>query len=149
MARLIGADDLKRRLLASRPAFKDYGRRWADDAVKIGTPMLPVRPASMHADHPPGTLRASLRRKSATRYKAVVAAYYTQYFIDAGVKPHSLRPRKGRPKKGTHGRTIFEKASRKVHPGYPARPFRARMAHEALDRNGLADTVIDAWNKAA
>lgn len=138
MSDLQGSDALKRRLEALRQVFKPLGREWADEGVVVGRPMLPVRPASMKAGdgHAPGRLHDSLRRKTATQYKAVIAAHYTGYFIDAGVKPHAL----GRPG------TIFAK---RMHPGYKARPWRARMAHEALRRKPPLEALIKQWNDAA
>lgn len=142
MANLQGADDLKRRLKAVRLAFKPIGRRWADTAVDLGRPKLPTRPASMWAGdrHAPGRLAGSIKRKSATQRKAVVSAHYTAYFIDAGVKPHSMAKRgKGQD------RTVFAKK----HPGYKARPFRSYIAHESLRRNPMAETLIEEWNRSA
>jgi hypothetical protein len=132
---LQGSDDLKKRLKALKLAFKPIGKAWADEGVVIGRPMLPIRPSSMKAGdgHAPGRLHDSLRRKSATQTKAVIAAHYTGYFIDAGVKPH-------------HVGTIF---SKKMHPGYKARPWRARMAHEALRRQPPLDQLVKQWNDAA
>lgn len=142
MASMQGGDDLKRRLKAVRLSFKAIGRKWADTAVDLGAPKLPVRPSSMRAGdkHPPGRLHDSIRRKSATQYKAVVGAHYTAYFIDAGVKPHSMTKRAS-----GQDRTVFAKK----HPGYKARPFRAYIAHESLRRHPMAETLIDEWNRSA
>ena len=139
---LQGSDALKRRMKAVRLAFKPVGRVWADTAVVIGRPELPTRPASMRAGdkHAPGRLHGSIRRKSATQYKATVGAHYTAYFVDHGVKPHSMNKRaKGQD------RTVFAKR----HPGYKARPFRAHMAHESLRRHPMAEQLIKEWNDAA
>lgn len=144
MANLKGSVELKDRLKAVRLAFKPIGRRWADTAVDLGGPKLPVRPSSMHAGdkHAPGRLHGSIRRKTATQRKAVVGAHYTAYFIDAGVKPHSMTKRTPGVKQD---RTVFAKK----HPGYRARPFRAYIAHESLRRHPMAETLIDEWNKGA
>ena len=104
--------------------------------------MVPVRPASMWAGdkHEPGRLRRSFKVKTATQRKAVIGGHYSAYFVDAGVKPHSMNKRaKGQD------RTVFAKK----HPGYRARPFRARMAHEALRRNPMAESLIAEWNRSA
>jgi len=148
MSTLTGGDDLRRRLKAVRLAFKPIGRKWADTTVDLGRPELPVRPSSMRAGdgHAPGRLRDSIIRKTATQRKAVVAAHYTAYFIDAGVKPHSMAPR--RPKSAPGPRTIFSRKAA-MHPGYRARPFRARIAHESLRRHPMAETLIATWNEAA
>jgi hypothetical protein len=138
---LKGSPELRARLKAVRLAFKPIGKRWADTAVELGRPKLPVRPSSMHAGdgHAPGRLNASIRRTAATQYRARVGAHYTAYFIDAGVKPHSMTKR-GRGQ----DRTVFAKK----HPGYKARPFRAYIAHESLHRNPMAEVLIEEWNKA-
>jgi hypothetical protein len=142
MGNLKGTEDFKRRLKAVSLAFKPIGRRWADTAVDIGTPLLPVRPGSMRAGdkHEPGRLRRSIRRKAATQRKAVVAAHFTAYFIDAGVKPHSMTKRS----KG-QDRTVFAPK----HPGYRSRPFRGHIAHESLRRHPMAETLIGEWNAGA
>ena len=144
MANLQGGDDLKRRLKAVRLAFKPIGKRWADTAVDLGRPKLPTRPSSMRAGdgHAPGRLAASIKRKTATQRKAAVGAHYTAFFIDAGVKPHSMTKRTPGVKQD---RTVFAKK----HPGYKARPFRAYIAHESLRRNPMAETLIEEWNRSA
>ena len=139
---LKGTPEFKARLKRVQLMFKPLGRRWADTGVDIGTPLLPTRPTSMRAGdkHEPGRLRRSIRRKSATQRKAVIAAHYTAYFIDAGVKPHSMQKRS----KG-QDRTVFARK----HPGYRARPFRAHIAHESLRRHPMAETLIAEWNAGA
>lgn len=133
---LKGGPELQARLRAIGQALKPMGRAWADEAVNIGRPMVPVRT---------GRLRESMRRKSATQTKATVVAHYSAYFVDAGVKPHSLaRRQKGESRTTRSARTIFHKK----HPGYRARPFRERMAREALRRKPLSAELIAAWNRA-
>lgn len=144
---LKGAPELIGRLKATKLAFKAAGKAWADEDVRLTVPTVPVRPASMRAGdkHAPGRLRDSIRRKSATQKKAVVGGHYTAYFVDAGVKAHSMAKRL---KKGEQ-RTVFTKRGAVQHPGYPARPFRARLAHEALENKPISESVIKAWNDAA
>ena len=141
---LKGSPELKARLKAVRLSFKAIGRIWADTAVDLGHPKLPVRKSSMRAGdkHAPGRLRASIRRTAATQRAAKVGAHYTAYFIDAGVKPHSMSKRTPGVKQD---RTVFAKK----HPGYKARPFRAYIAHESLRRNPMAETLIEEWNRSA
>lgn len=142
MANLKGSPELQARLKAVRLCFKPIGRKWAETGVSLAPPMVPTRPASMWAGdkHQPGRLHSSFKVKTATQRKAVIGAHYTAYFIDAGVKPHSMQKRS----KG-QDRTVFAKK----HPGYKARPFRARMAHEALRQNPMAETLIAEWNRVA
>lgn len=147
MSELRGADDLKRALAAAAKSWRPMGKRWADEAIRVGQPMVPVRPSSMRAGdgHAPGRLRGSFERNTPRGRTAIVRAHYTAYFIDAGVKPHSMQPRRSRPTSGA-GRTIFSSFARKGHPGYRARPFRQRMAEEALRRAPLDEAIIEAWN---
>lgn len=128
---IVGSVEFKRRLKAVGQSFKPIGRTWADEAVKLARPMVPVRT---------GKLRASFRVKSATAKRAVVGGWFTAYFIDAGT--HYPRSRGGM---GRRSRTIFQKQGFRTKP----RPFRAYVAHEALRRHPLPDTIVDAWNKAA
>jgi len=147
MGNIKGADGLKARLKAVGKSWKPMARKWADTAVDLGHPKLPTRPSSMWAGdkHDPGRLAGSIRRKSITQRKAEVGAHYTAYFIDAGVKSHSMsRRRKGEGKYERAARTVFAKK----HPGYRARPFRGYIAHESLRKHPMSDTVIELWNKA-
>lgn len=126
---LKGGPELRARIKAISGVFKPYARKWANEAVDVGTPMVPVKT---------GRLRDSIRVKSVTQHKAVVSAHYTAYFIDAGSK----HPQKSRKKDRA---TIFAKKS-----GYrmQPRPFRDEMAKEAMRRIPPKDEVIRAWNDA-
>lgn len=122
---LLGAAQLKARLRAVREVFKPIGRDWADEVVILARAAVPVKT---------GRLKGSIRRQSATMRKAKVVAHYSQYFVDAGTKAH-FEPRHNYFSKHQHPRTI-------------ARPFRARVAREALRRKPMAQQVIRAWNEA-
>ncbi len=136
---LKGAADLKKRLNAGRLAFKPLGKEWADDYVQLAKPSVPSRT---------GRLRRSFRVQSSTKTRARVAGHFTAYFIDAGPKPHTIKAKgNGRLIFQAGGNTIF---TRQVHHrGYRARPFRVRVAREAMRRNPPSKALIDAWNKAA
>lgn len=140
MSRLVGGEDLKRRLKAVRLSFKPIGRRWADGTVDEAKPRVPYRT---------GRLRGSIRIKTATQRKAVVGAHYTAYFVDAGSVAHAIEARSARGLvfKGRGGRTVFTKKVN--HPRIAARPFRAKAAHESLRKHPMADTLIDVWNESA
>ncbi len=139
---LQGADQLQARLKALRKdVFKPAARLWADEAVKVARASVPNRDTR----YSKGKLHDSIRRKSATQQKAVVVGFYTGYFVDAGVRPHSLKRGRTKP----HQRTIFGSAARKQHPGYLARPWRGHATAVALQRHPVLDQVILAWNKAA
>jgi hypothetical protein len=125
---LKGGPELRARIKAISTVFKPYARKWANSAVDIGKPLVPVKT---------GRLQGSIRVKSVTQYKAVVSGHYTAYFIDAGAK-HPSKSRKGR-------NTIFHpKSGFRMKP----RPFRVRMATEALRRTPMRDEVVNAWNAA-
>lgn len=142
---LKGSPELKARLKAiGKNVFKPAGKDWADEAVRLGKQRVPNR----NTKYSTGRLHDSIRRKSATQKKAIVIAHYSAYFVDHGVKPHSLQRRKSRPT-GRIGRTVFESLARKSHPGYRARPFRASIARDALKKYPVSQKVIAAWNEAA
>jgi hypothetical protein len=142
---IAGANALMRRFKAlQKDVFVPEARLWQDEAVKIARATVPNRDTRWSK----GKLHDSIRaRKSRAVSKIVVVGFYTGYFVDAGVKPHSLKSRKSRPTGAA--RTIFAAAARKQHPGYPARPWRGHATAEALARHPVFDVVIDAWNKAA
>jgi len=136
MAQLKGSRELRARLRALKTAFKPIGRQWADDMVQIARPEAPVRT---------GHLRKSIRRRNATMKKATVYADYWAFFVDAGPKPHEIKPKR---KKVLMFGDPPRFAPRVSHPGYAARPFIDSSARKALDRNPMAEEVIKAWNEA-
>ena len=149
-----GIPELKARLKAIRtkvagPAAKD----WQAEAVKIARESV----GGMTMPYSKGNLvnsidakRTKTGRVGSTNFKAIVVASYHSYFVDAGVKPHSLGARASTQRRAARqGRTIFSRAGRKRHPGYAARPFRSRTATEALRRKPIRPKIIDAWNGAA
>ena len=139
MTTLRGGKELKARIKALKLAFKPIGRTWGRETVSLSRSAVPVRT---------GRLRKSIRVRNATQKRTTVVAHFTAYFIDAGTKPHDIRPRKARRLVfEVSGRTIF---ARKVHHrGTKARPFRVRAANEALRRTDVKAQLIDVWNEAA
>lgn len=137
MSNLKGKKELQARLRAIGKSFKPIGRVWADETVKAARPKVPVRT---------GRLRASFRRAGASMKRARVTGHFTQYFIDAGTRPHDIRAKRGALVfQGRRG-TVY---ARKVHHrGIKARPFRRRSAEEGLARTPMADIVISQWNAA-
>lgn len=136
---LKGGSELRARLRSLKLAFKPLGRDWADDYVRLAKPVIPERT---------GKTRRSVRRRNATQRKATVVASPIAYIIDAGAKAHAIKPKSGgRLVFQAGGHTIF--AKKVDHPGVRARPFRKRIAHEALRRHPMAAAVITAWNEAA
>ena len=160
---LRGGPELKRRLRAIKATFKPIGKRWADDFVAMAKPAVPVGTHEGPDGHRPGHLRKSIRRKNASMRRATVTADYWAFFVDQGPKAHVITPGGGRGLKGREARglgrsrilgpwqhecrTVF--ARRVQHPGYPARPFRVRIAMAAARRNPMAQELIQLWNDAA
>ena len=137
---LKGADQLMRRLNATKRLPKETGVKWADNDVKENRNRVPVRT---------GRLRASFRVKSTTARSARVSGHFTAYFVDAGPKPHTIKPKRGhRVLRFQEGqRTVFARAVH--HRGYRARPFRKRAAEAALRTARMPDILYALWNKAA
>ena len=121
---------------------KSVGVSWADKDVRFNAARVPVRT---------GRLRASFRVKSVTARSARVSGHFTAYFVDAGPKPHNIKPKKRGGlrylKFQDGGRTVFARAVH--HRGYRARPFRRRAAEDALRAAKMSQTLIDLWNGGA
>lgn len=135
---LKGGRQLRQRLDAIKTVWKPIARKWGRADVAEMRTRVPVRT---------GRLRRSFRVTSVSGKKVRVGGHFSAYFVDAGPKPHDIRAKSGRLIFQAGGRTIF---ARKVHHrGYAARPFRARSAHEALEKTGLEKTLYETWNGAA
>ena len=137
---LQGGRQLHARLNAIKEVWKPIARNWGRADVQEMRQRVPVRT---------GRLRRSFRVTSVSSRRVRVGGHFTAYFVDAGPKPHDIRPKSARGHLifQSRGRTIF---ARKVHSrGYRARPFRAIAAHEAMRKNPQAKALIDLWNKAA
>jgi hypothetical protein len=146
---LIGKEELKARIKAIQAdnVFKPAGKQWADETVRLARQRVPNR----NTRYSTGKLHDSIRRKTANKNKAVVEGRYTGYFVDAGTQGHGLNSRISRSARGgltTGGQTRFAPKRRKG-PGYPARPFRARSAQDALKKYPLSAEVVALWNRAA
>ncbi len=138
--RLQGADQLQARLKALRqdvfkPAGKRVGRRGRRDpreASRAGGRQLP-------AGAPAATRRRSGARPRRKR-KAIVVAHYTAYFVDAGVKPHSLAHRQSH--RGASGQARpddLRPEGRKPHPGYAPGPSGRLPPVRRCARNPIGD----------
>ncbi len=140
MARLIGANQYRSRLRAIQLVKRPINLEWAEETVRLSRAAVPVRT---------GTLQRSIRVASATDRKATVTSHYTAIFIDAGTKEHTDVPRHGQALRWESkvGGTVF--AKRAHIPRMRARPFRARVAKQALKNKPLDKAVVDAWNKGA
>ena len=139
MATLRGARELRRRLKAIRTVFKPVGKRWADETASRAKRYVPKRT---------GKTAASIRRKNASMKKATVQAVYTAQILSKGSQPHVIRPRKARAMKfSTGGAPVF--AKKVNHRGHKGNDFARRAAGEALERNPMAQELVDLWNGAA
>jgi len=136
---ITGGAALRSRMKSVGGVFKPMGRLWADRTVQHMKPRVPYRT---------GNLRGSIRRRNATQKRATVVGHYSAFFIDAGVKAHTITPKRapGLVFK-VDGRTIFTKKVN--HRGFKARPFRARSAGEARDEVVNKDALVKAWNEGA
>lgn len=136
---LKGGAELRARLRAIGQSFKPLGKDWADDAVRIMRSSVPVKT---------GRLQRSIRRRNASAKKATVVAHFSAYFIDAGTKEHAEAPKNAKALRWSDGGNI--RFAKKVqHPRTAAKPFRARAANEALQKNSPLKHVLDSWNNAA
>jgi hypothetical protein len=155
MSTLVGADDLKARFKALQDkVIVPAGKAWAEEAAKVARARVSAMnmPYSGEARKKPQQilLPSIAVKKSRSKQKFVVKGSYHAYFVDAGVKPHSLSARSSTMKRAAgEGRTIFSRAGRKPHPGYGARPFRGASAKAALATHPVSETVVKAWNEAA
>lgn len=137
---LKGEKELMRRLNATKRLPRETGVKWADEDVHLNASRVPVRT---------GRLRSSFRVKSTTARSARVSGHFTAYFIDAGPKPHIIKPkRRNRVLRfQAGGRTVFARSVH--HRGYRARPFRRRAAEDALRRAKMPAILVGLWNRAA
>ena len=155
MSTLVGADDLKARFKALQTkVIVPAGKEWAEEAAKIararvGAMNMPY--SGEQRSKPQQVLLTSIEvKQSRSKQKFVVKGSYHAYFVDAGVKPHSMAARASTVKRrAEEGRTVFAPKSRKPHPGYDARPFRGATAKDALTKHPVTETVVKAWNEAA
>jgi hypothetical protein len=147
MSGLKGKAELQARMKAiGSEVFKPAGRKWADETVRLMRRRVPNR----NTRYSTGKLHDSIRRKSATKTRAVVSSRYTGYFVDAGTQGGGLNSRASRAARQgltTRMQTRFAPKRRKGG-GYPARPFRARSAQDALKRYPMSDEVIAVWNRS-
>jgi hypothetical protein len=155
MAGLQGAAEFKARLKNVRKAVgQPGGKAWAKECAaimtdRVGAMSMPYsgtgRGKYGSRDHPEYILKNSFRVRAGRMTAGSLSSYtvvgsFHAFFVDHGVKAHSLRRRaKGQD------RTVFAKR----HPGYRARPFRREAALEALRRRPFVMQVIEAWNEAA
>lgn len=148
---LRGGAELQSRLDNLAMTFFDVAERWQREAIAVARPRIPQRTGATRRSLraiPVGAKTKNARGGRAALLQARVEGSYVGYFIDRGVKPHTIEPKRKRALRweGAEG-TIF--ATRASHPGYRRRPFRARMAREGLRRTPMAQALVDRWNEGA
>lgn len=136
---LLGAKELRFRMDALKTCFQPAGRRWAEDTVRTARPHIPVKS---------GRTRSSLRVRSASKTRAVVAVRYVARFLEGDTKAHVIATKKQHALRfSAGGGTIFaRKAQRRARRGSP---FLAPAAQQALNRSPLREELVSAWNEAS
>lgn len=136
---LRGTPELRRRLRAIKTVFKPVGRQWADQTASIARSRVKIVT---------GATRNSIRRKNASMTRASVQATGGARFLEAGVTPHEIKPRRVNSLKFTaNGQTIFSKKVR--HPGSAKQPFLKQSGADALAKIDILRDLVDLWNRAA
>lgn len=139
MAKLRGAEDLRKRLRAIGVTFKPLGRQWGRETVKLSRPQVPAVT---------GKTRRSLRVRHANMKRATVYGSFVASILDRGAQPHVIKARKSpRLVFQAGGRTIFARSVH--HRGVRGRRYATKAGREALRRVGMAQALVDQWNKGA
>jgi hypothetical protein len=163
MSNLKGKNALQKRMGAVAKEVTAQGAdRWQRRATRLAQSTL----AGYDMPYSKGALRRSVKvgaiRKTGGRItQARVDMMYHGFFVDAGTQGHGLNSRASRVirRRGISGeqyrsliatsRTVFAKKARSRRGGgYEARPFRTRVATEALKQTSFADILVDVWNGA-
>jgi hypothetical protein len=162
---LKGKATLQKRMGAVAKEITTQGAdRWQRRATRLAQSTL----SGYDMPYSKGALRRSvkvgaIRKTGGLITEARVNMMYHGFFVDAGTQGHGLNSRMSRVMRSRRGisgeqyrtliatsRTVFAKKARSRRGGgYEARPFRDRVAVEALKQTGLRDIAIDLWNGAA
>lgn len=136
---LLGKRELDARMDACKGIFQPTAQRWAEETVRLAKGRVPVKS---------GTLRNSIRTRTATARSATVRASYKGRFVESGTKAHTIAAKKKHALKfeGAGGTIFARKAQRRAKR---ADPFLVPSAVEALQRVPLRDELYRAWNDAA
>jgi hypothetical protein len=133
---LIGASALRNRLRAIEDIGRPISQRWADSAVRRIQSRIPVRT---------GQTRRSVHA-STSRDGAQVLGSPVVNFLSSGTKAHDESPHKKVLRFQVGGQTVF---SKKVHkPATLGKHFAGPAATQALSDTHMADTLVEAWNRA-
>lgn len=134
---LKGVDGLRHRLEAMERSTRTIPPKWGQTFVRVAQPMIPVRT---------GATRRSVHLAEAGADSASIRGSAVAVLIDTGTRAHEEDAGGGVLRFPVGPRTVF--ARRVHHPGTRARKWRRRAAEEAARRTRMADTIIEAWNRA-
>lgn len=161
MAELLGYQQLQARLHA-------IGGGQAGTSIMKTLGLSVVREAKLIVPRKTGNLGRSIHLQSASATQAtVVASANYAGFVEYGTRPHTITPRvasvlawapgaaggkfrrlTGSTRSGVASSSmIFAKSVH--HPGTRANPFLLTGARLAVSRSGLANLIVQEWNRAA
>ena len=134
---LQGASALRDRLHAIGDIGRPISQRWADSAVRRIQSRIPVKT---------GQTRRSVHA-SVSKDGAQVLGSPVVTFLDRGTKAHDETPvHKKAIRFQVGGQTVF---SKKVHkPATLGKHFEAPAVRDAARDTHMADTLVEAWNRA-
>lgn len=135
---LHGARELRARLHALDRTPRVVGEKWATRTVRLAQAAVPVRT---------GELRRSIRVGSVSSQGAIVTASPVAAYIDRGTRAHDITPVRARVLAFDDDGPRFAKRVR--HPRVAPRPFRDRVARQALSQTDMAQVMVDQWDGAA
>lgn len=136
---LRGSRELRARLKAIRTVFKPVGKSWAEQTTTLAKTRVQVRT---------GKTRSTIRVKNASLRKAAVEAKEGARFLEAGAKPHVIKPRRFKAMRwNAQGQPMF--AKKVSHTGMRARPFLKRSGRDVLNRMDMLRELLKLWNEAA
>lgn len=153
MANLVGYAGLQRRLTA-------IGGTQSTRAMMMQLGLLAVREQKLLVHRKTGTTGRTIRVSHADADSVTTEARAAAVFLERGTRAHLIRPRTkralrfaataagrrltGSPRKGAA--VVF--ATRVNHPGTRAYPFMRPGARKAIEKAGLTDAIVTAWNRA-
>jgi hypothetical protein len=136
---LKGGRELRSRLRAIKTVFKPVAREWTQEVVAIARPADSCQYRAVRANR--YDVAGCLKRRQPSSVPTSLN------FIDAGVKAHDIKPKRGkRLKFETGGRTVFAK---KVHKrSTAAQPFKKEAAQRALEKIDILSDLMTLWRQA-
>ena len=133
---LQGASALRSRLHAIGDVGRPISQRWADSAVRRIQSHIPVKTGQTRR-----SVHASVSKDGAQILGSPVVT-----FLDRGTKAHDEMPHKKAIRFTVGTQAIF---SKKVHkPATLGKHFEAPAVRDAARDTHMADTLVEAWNRA-